>query len=192
MPADVPVNPKALHPVADPDLFVRYQLRHPEAKVPTYANPGDAGADLYAVHFDPPAFHEPHNEWPAAVYKLDQKLDDKEITVVVLHPGRAVLVHLELTVEIPKGWEASIRPRSGMAFKHGISSFHPIGTIDQGFLGKMDVLLINRSGAAFPVKRGDRVAQIVFTPVGRATFNEADLEAVKTQRGQGGYGSSGR
>ncbi len=172
-------------------LKVGYKLLHPDAQIPTYAHPGDAGADLSAVSFELPKFrqfeqdeHANHAGWDCHVCNGLRSVDQ-----YVLQPDLTILIHTELAVAIPPGWEATIRPRSGLAFKHGVTMFHPIGTIDERYRGSLDVLLTNRSAEPFPIKKGDRVAQIVFTPVGRAEFITAFDEG--TGRGLAGYGSSG-
>lgn len=183
-----------------PSLIVGFELCHPNARAPTYAHPGDAGADLYAAHFEAPAFVEINlqnfrprgncQEWlhraaPAAIGGLP--ILDKSVK---LNPGRSVLVHTELAVLVPDGWEMSVRPRSGLAFKNGVITFLPLGTLDSSYRGKVDVLLINWSGTPYTINKGDRIAQAVFTPVGRASFVPQDVRSDRTERGQGGFGSS--
>lgn len=167
-----------------PNLIVGYELRSPDAKCPTYAHDGDAGADLYAVSFENVAWPEPFNECPPPCEMNSAAWKD----VVKLHPGRCVLVHTELSMVLPKGWEASIRGRSGWAFKHGVTILH-IGTGDAGFTGTYDVILKNNSARAVEIKPGDRIAQVVFSEVGRAAFRRQEMP--ETARGQNGYGSSG-
>lgn len=182
-----------------PNLIVGYQLRYGTAKCPTYAHDGDAGADLYAVSFENVAWKEPFNEClPPVIGEMcdaheesmfHPNTDKIRMCPIILHPGRAVLVHTELSMVLPKGWEASIRGRSGLAFKHGIVILH-IGTGDSVFTGKYDVMLKNESGVPFEIKPGDRIAQVVFAPVGRAAFQQKEMPA--TERGAKGYGSSGK
>lgn len=201
VPADLGIThhrcPKCFGNPNPPDLLVGYRLHSPNAKVPTYAHEGDAGADLYAVSFENVAWKEPFNEQKPPVCFVaggcrtcgrEHNEVDTVACAVRLAPGRSVLIHTELSLYPPMGWEVSIRGRSGLAFKHGIVILH-VGTGDAGFAGHYDVMLKNVSGAPYELKPGDRIAQAVFSPVGRAAFEER--EAPQTQRGEKGYGSSG-
>ena len=91
---------------------------------------------------------------------------------------------------IPEGYEIQVRPRSGLAFKHGISVPNAPGTIDSDYRGELKVLLINHGQETFSIARGDRVAQLVLAPVTRAAFTEVD-DLDETVRGAGGFGSTG-
>ncbi len=107
-----------------------------------------------------------------------------------LNPGERALVPTGLIMEIPKGYEGQIRPRSGLALKNGITCLNTPGTIDADYRGEVQVLLINHGDKAFTITRGMRIAQMVIAAVSRATITEATL-ASKTDRGEGGFGSTG-
>ena len=109
---------------------------------------------------------------------------------MILEPGRRCLVPTGLVMEIPNGFEGQIRPRSGLAFKHGITCLNTPGTIDSDYRGEIMVLLINHGDEAFTIERGMRIAQMVIAPVTHVTIVEADL-ASDTTRGSGGFGSTG-
>lgn len=109
---------------------------------------------------------------------------------VTLAPGERKLVPTGLLIALPEGYEAQIRPRSGLAFKHGISLVNSPGTIDADYRGEVGVLLINLGQQPFVVERGMRIAQMVIAPYTRAQFSEM-LELPTTERGQGGFGSTG-
>ena len=107
-----------------------------------------------------------------------------------LAPRTHALVPTGLVMALPKGYEAQVRPRSGLAFKHGVTVLNSPGTIDSDYRGEVQVLLINLGKAAFEITRGMRIAQMVVAPVSRAQLREA--KAVKaTSRGAGGFGSTG-
>ena len=109
---------------------------------------------------------------------------------MVLQPGKRCLVPTGLVMEIPNGFEGQIRPRSGLAFKHGITCLNTPGTIDSDYRGEVMVLLINHGDEPFAIERGMRIAQMVIAPVTQVTIIEADL-ASDTTRGSGGFGSTG-
>ena len=109
---------------------------------------------------------------------------------VTLEPGRRHAVATGLSVAIPAGYEIQVRPRSGLAFKHGISVPNAPGTIDSDYRGELKVILINHGTEAFAVARGDRIAQLVLAPVTRAVWSEVE-ELDETARGTGGFGSTG-
>jgi dUTP pyrophosphatase len=109
---------------------------------------------------------------------------------VALAPGERWPVATGLCVAIPPGYEIQVRPRSGLALKHGISVPNTPGTIDSDYRGELKVILINHGGEAYTVRRGDRIAQLVVSPVVRATWLKVD-ELDATQRGEGGFGSTG-
>lgn len=109
---------------------------------------------------------------------------------LLLLPGRRALVPTGLVMEIPQGMEGQIRPRSGLAFKHGITCLNTPGTIDSDYRGEVKVLLINLGDEDFSVTRGMRIAQIVFAQVTQASVEERDA-AGGTTRGAGGFGSTG-
>jgi len=109
---------------------------------------------------------------------------------VTLAPGARHAVATGLSVAIPHGYEIQVRPRSGLALKHGISVPNTPGTIDSDYRGEVKVILINHGTEPFPIQRGDRVAQLVLAPVTRAAWQEV-AELDETARGAGGFGSTG-
>jgi dUTP pyrophosphatase len=109
---------------------------------------------------------------------------------IVLEPGMRHAVATGLSLAIPPGYEIQVRPRSGLALKHGISVPNTPGTIDSDYRGELKVILINHGSEAFAIHRGDRVAQLVLAPVTRASWDEVD-ELDATERGEGGFGSTG-
>lgn len=109
---------------------------------------------------------------------------------VTIAPGARHAVATGLAVAIPAGYEIQVRPRSGLALKHGISAPNAPGTIDSDYRGELKVILINHGAEPFAIARGDRVAQLVLAPVTRGAWEEvADLD--ETARGAGGFGSTG-
>jgi len=109
---------------------------------------------------------------------------------LTLHPGDIKLVPTGLAISLPRGYEAQIRPRSGLALKHGIGMVNAPGTIDSDYRGEIGLALINWGSAPFVIKRGDRIAQMIVTRVSQAEVLEVDrLEP--TARGKGGFGHSG-
>ena len=110
---------------------------------------------------------------------------------LVLAPGRHALVPTALAIALPDGFEAQVRPRSGLAAKHGVTVLNSPGTIDADYRGEIQVILINHGAEPFTLKRGERIAQMVIAPV-----VQAELAAVtvlpETDRGSGGFGSTGR
>jgi dUTP pyrophosphatase len=133
----------------------------PDLPLPSYAHPGDAGADLHsAVDLD-------------------------------LQPGERALVPTGIAMALPEGYVALVHPRSGLAARHGISIVNAPGTIDAGYRGEVKVCLVNTDPhEPFAVRRGDRIAQLVIQQVETASFVEAD-ELPASARGAGGYGSTG-
>lgn len=132
------------------------------AQLPAYATEGAAGMDLYAA-----------NEEPITLAPLERKL-----------------VPLGFTMELPAGYEAQIRPRSGMAIKRGITLSNCVGTVDEDYRGEVCVGLVNLSREDYTIQAGDRIAQMVVAPVTKAVILEAD-ELAETVRGEGGFGSTG-
>jgi len=110
---------------------------------------------------------------------------------VTLAPGERVLVPTGLIVEIPPGYEAQVRPRSGLALKHGISLVNAPGTIDSDYRGEIGVILINLGNEPFVIQHNDRIAQMVIAPVTQARIVEVD-EVNETGRGSGGFGHTGK
>ena len=109
---------------------------------------------------------------------------------VTIRPGQRHAVATGLSVAIPENYEIQVRPRSGLAFKHGITVPNTPGTIDSDYRGELKVLLINHGPDDFAIQRGDRVAQLVLAPVTQAQWEEVD-ELDDTARGEGGFGSTG-
>lgn len=110
--------------------------------------------------------------------------------VLKISPGKRSLVPTGLIMELPKGYEGQIRPRSGLAFKHGITCLNTPGTIDADYRGEIMVLLINHGDEDFKIKRGMRIAQMVIAPFTQVEVIEGSL-ASQTERGSGGFGSTG-
>ncbi len=109
---------------------------------------------------------------------------------VVLAPGARALVPTGLVIALPKGFEAQVRPRSGLAFKHGVTQLNTPGTIDSDYRGELKVILINHGQEPFVIAHGDRIAQLVIAPVSQAMWVEA-AALDDTVRGVGGFGSTG-
>jgi dUTP pyrophosphatase len=114
--------------------------------------------------------------------------DDAPLT---LGPGKYALVPTGLTIALPLGYEAQVRPRSGLAAKHGITVLNSPGTVDADYRGEICVLLINHGDAPFPIRRGERIAQMVIAAVTQVEL-VAVAELSATERGSGGFGSTGR
>lgn len=136
--------------------------------LPAYASAGAAGADLRA-------------NLPA----------QQRATGRLLRAGARVLVPTGLRLEIPEGYEVQIRPRSGLALKHGLTLPNTPGTIDSDYRGPLGVILLNTGDRAVRIGHGDRIAQMVVAPVTRAAFTLAECLG-ETTRGAGGFGSTGR
>lgn len=111
-------------------------------------------------------------------------------TTVTILPGARVLIPTGLIFEIPKTMEAQVRPRSGLAIKHGVTVLNSPGTIDADYRGEVGVILINHGKEPFVVARGERIAQMVIAPVARVKLREVK-KLSKTKRGDGGFGSTG-
>jgi dUTP pyrophosphatase len=112
----------------------------------------------------------------------------EELTIV---PGARATVPTGLSLALPEGYEGQVRPRSGLALKHGITVLNSPGTIDWDYRGEVIVVLINHGDAPFTLRRGDRIAQLVVAPVVAVDFKEREA-LDETKRGAGGYGSTGR
>ncbi len=137
------------------------RLPHGEGlPLPSYATPGAAGLDVVAA-------------------------EDFDLA-----PGRRHAVATGFAVAIPAGYEIQVRPRSGLAFNHGISVPNTPGTIDSDYRGELKILLINHGSETFAIRRGERIAQLVPATVTRAAFDEVDT-LDNTARGSGGFGSTG-
>ena len=140
------------------------RLAHSEGlALPAYETKGAAGMDLRAAVTEP----------------------------LTLAPGARAAVPTGLAFAVPQGFEAQIRPRSGLAFKHGITCLNTPGTIDSDYRGEVKVILINLGQEPFVIERGDRIAQIIIAPVVQAELLEVETLDV-TLRGLGGFGSTGR
>lgn len=121
---------------------------------------------------------------------MDLRAAVPEDRPVVLLPGRRALVPTGLVLEIPEGYEGQVRPRSGLALKHGITCLNTPGTIDSDYRGELKVLLVNLGDETFHVVRGMRIAQVVIAAVAQARLEER-AGAIATARGAGGFGSTG-
>ncbi|WP_438750681.1 dUTP diphosphatase [Pararhizobium sp. O133] len=121
---------------------------------------------------------------------MDLRAAVAEDRPIILSPGKRDLVPTGFIFEIPAGYEAQIRPRSGLAFKHGITCLNTPGTIDSDYRGEVKVLLVNLGDEDFVIERGMRIAQMVIAPVTQVTVRET-TETSETQRGAGGFGSTG-
>ena len=143
-------------------MRIRIQRIHPDAKLPAYAHgPNeDAGMDLCAVEG------------------------------IVLEPGVPNLVATGLTLEIPPGYEAQVRPRSGLALRHAITMPNAPGTIDPGYRGEIRVILLNLGHEPYAIHAGDRIAQLIVARYEAAEWVEENL--AESARGEAGFGSSGR
>jgi dUTP pyrophosphatase len=141
---------------------VQIKRLRPDAQLPRYMTDGAAGLDLAAA--------------------LDAPL--------TLLPGERKLVPTGLAMAIPPGWEGQVRPRSGLAAKHGVTCLNAPGTIDADYRGEVKVLLVNHGAEPFVVQSGERVAQLVIAEVARAELVAVD-ELGDTVRGEGGFGSTG-
>ena len=131
-------------------------------RVPCYQTPGSAGADLHAL--------------------LDQPL--------VCNPGQRICVPTGVSIALDEGFEAQVRPRSGLALRHGLTLLNSPGTIDSDYRGEIQVQVINLGESPVTISNGDRIAQLVVMPVARARFMRVDhLE--ESERGAGGFGHTG-
>lgn len=110
---------------------------------------------------------------------------------IVLQPGQRALVPTGIRLEIPEGYEAQVRPRSGLAVNHGITLVNSPGTIDADYRGEVKIIMINLGQQAFTIHNGDRIAQVVFAPVIHAEFYP-NVRISATERGEGGFGSTGQ
>lgn len=140
-------------------------LRLPHGKdlpIPTYSTPQSAGLDLTAALDDP----------------------------LTLMPGTRAVVPTGLSMAIPAGYEGQVRPRSGLAAKHGLTVLNTPGTIDSDYRGEIMIILINLGHDAFTIRHGDRIAQMVIAPVSQCLLIEVDSLDM-TKRGSGGFGSTG-
>jgi dUTP pyrophosphatase len=148
--------------------LLREDWADPDLPLPGYETPGAAGADIRANL--PP---------------------DQRAAGLLLHPMQRLVIPTGLRVEIPPGYEMQIRPRSGLALKHGITLPNTPGTIDSDYRGPLGVLLVNLGADPFAIAHGDRIAQIIVAPVVQAAFQLVET-LTDTARGDGGFGSTGR
>jgi dUTP pyrophosphatase len=121
---------------------------------------------------------------------LDLAAAIEEGTTLVLEPGERALIPAGIALELPAGLEAQIRPRSGLAYRHGVTVLNSPGTVDADYRGEISVLLINLGTAPFNVARGDRIAQLVIAPVTAVALEQAETLDI-TDRNAGGFGSTG-
>lgn len=121
---------------------------------------------------------------------MDLRAAVAEEAPVSLAPGQRAMIPTGLTMAIPDGFEVQVRPRSGLAAKHGLTCLNSPGTIDSDYRGEVKVILINLGAEPFLIRRGERIAQMVVAPVTRAAFEEQDSLS-ETTRGAGGFGSTG-
>jgi dUTP pyrophosphatase len=143
-------------------MEIRYTITT-GATVPEYKTEGASGADICAFLPEP----------------------------LILAPGERKLVPTGIFVEIPSGFEIQVRPRSGLALKHGVTVLNAPGTIDSDYRGEIGIVLVNLGNEPFHVASGDRIAQLVVSPTVRAHFIASD-SLTDTARGAGGYGSTGK
>jgi len=141
-------------------MKLKVKLLSPDAQLPRYAHPDDSGMDLASV-------------------------ED-----VVIAPGARALVHTGVAIELPPGTEAQLRPRSGLALRHGITVLNSPATIDEGYRGELMVVLINHGDTDFQITKGMRIAQMVVCPVLRPEIVESDDFTYST-RSTSGFGSTG-
>jgi dUTP pyrophosphatase len=129
---------------------------------------------------------------PLPAYQTEHAagLDLAAAEEALLPPGGRAGVGTGLTIALPDGYEAQVRPRSGLALKHGVALLNSPGTIDADYRGEIRVILVNHGAEPFAVRRGDRIAQLVVAPVTRARWVEVDA-LPETARGAGGFGSTG-
>jgi dUTP pyrophosphatase len=147
------------------DVQIR-RLAHAQGlPLPTYQTEGAAGMDLHAAL--------------------------PEDAPMTLHPGARAMVPTGFAMALPVGFEAQVRPRSGLAVKHGVTCLNSPGTIDHDYRGEVQVILINHGQEPFHIRRGERIAQMLIAPVTRAAWTEVD-DLDDTTRGAGGFGSTGR
>ena len=127
---------------------------------------------------------------PQYEHEDDSGMDLCAIAPKTILPGDSALIPTGLAIELPLGTEAQVRPRSGVALKHSITVLNTPGTVDAGYRGEISVILINHSKVPFEIEPGMRIAQMVITPIIRATLNEVSRLS-DSSRGKGGFGSTG-
>lgn len=141
--------------------ILNIKLIHNDAKMPYRANEGDAGLDLFSV-------------------------ED-----VIIPSGQSALISTGIQMELPKGTEAQVRPRSGLALKHSVTVLNSPGTIDEGYRGEVKVILINHGKEEFRVEKHMRIAQMVIAPVFQVELEQVS-DLTQSERNSGGFGSSGK
>lgn len=146
-----------------PLVPVKIKRLRADAKIPTYGSAEAAGADVYAV-IDATTF---------------------------IQPGERRMISTGIAVELPIGFEFQVRPRSGLAAKHGLTIVNTPGTVDSDYRGEIKVILLNTSNVPYQVEHGERIGQLVIAPVLRADFAEVD-ELDASDRGVNGFGSTGK
>jgi dUTP pyrophosphatase len=156
-----PISPE----IAGPEIAVKVLEHGRGLPLPAYATAHAAGMDLRAA-----------------------LAEDAPVT---LHPGDRRPVPTGLAIAIPPGFEGQVRPRSGLALRHGVTCLNSPGTVDADYRGEVMVILINHGPEAFVVRRGERIAQLLISPVVQARWRETDA-LDDTARGAGGFGSTGR
>lgn len=142
-------------------MTLKFKKINPDAIIPAYAHPSDAGMDIRSV---------------------------EDLTIPA---GKRALVHTGLVMALPPRYEAQVRPRSGLALKHGITVLNTPGTIDAGYRGEVGVILANFGDDDFKVSKGDKIAQVVIAPVTQPDEIVEIEEIDETDRGAGGFGSTG-
>jgi len=150
----------------DSDIKIKVKRLNPgfdDIDLPGYSTHGSAGMDVRAA------------------------VEDK----LILKAGEVGLVSTNLVIEIPEGFEIQVRPRSGLAVKHGIGILNSPGTIDSDYRGEVKIIMMNFSKENFVIKRGERIAQLVLSKVYRVSLEE-NSDLLKTKRGEGGFGHTGR
>ena len=148
----------------NPTIAITRLAHNPDLPLPAYETNGAAGMDLRAAVPD----HEP----------------------LVLKPGARAMVPTGLAFAVPRGFEAQVRPRSGLAAKAGVTCLNTPGTVDSDYRGEVKVILINLGEEDFTIRRGDRIAQLIIAPFARASWSEVG-SLDETGRGAGGFGSTG-
>lgn len=154
--------------------------------LPAYATAGSSGVDLQAFieegtmdgikNYGNVEFH--HNNF------------DKNRSWITINPGGRALIPTGIYIQLPDGYEAQVRPRSGLALKHGITVLNTPGTIDSDYTGEIRVILLNASNNPFSISDGDRIAQMCFVKTEKAEFEEV-TSLDETERGSGGFGHTG-
>lgn len=143
------------------DNTLKIKLVHKDAKMPYRANEGDAGLDIFSIE------------------------------EMIIPTGESAMIRTGIQMELPKGTEAQIRPRSGLAAKHAVTVLNSPGTIDEGYRGELKVILINHGKESFTVEKEMRIAQMVIAPVFKVNVEQTG-NLSDSERGEGGFGSSGK